>query len=841
VKSQVFRVALYRFGVTLRQRRGGYLAVVVLIALVGGLALGGVAGARRTQSSYSTYLASTNPSDLQLFTGFDNPSLGSSVGYNPAVAPKLARLPYVRRVETVAGFDGTIAGNITGAHPRLGPGEKPPVFEGTLGGEYSTQDRVHLVAGRLANPADPHEAVMNAQAAQELDVHLGSVIGLGLNSNAQESLINSPTGPSSLPATKVVSIKLVGIVVFPQNVVEDQYDALGSAEVLATPALTREIAPCCAYYADSALQLAGGTSHSATVVSEIIHSGVVPHGVITAVGFMTDAPAIASADRAIKPEGIALGVFGGLAGLAVLIIVGQIIGRQLRLRADELDTLRALGADPAMVTTDGMIGTLASLIIGSLLAVIVAVGLSPLFPLGPVGAVTPVSVAFDWTVLGLGFLSLVVVLGGVSLLLAYRQAPHRVHARERVPDRSSGIARAAAASGLPTPAVTGVRFALESGGGRDAVPVRSAIFGAVLAVLVVVATVTFGSSLNTLLSRPQLYGWNWNYMLLSGFSGDEDLPAGQTASLLAHDQRVVAASGVYFSRVRIDGQNIGVLGARPNAAVAPPILTGHGLEAKNQIVFGAETMAALHAHLGQTLEVSTGAKQPVRLVVAGTATLPAVLGLDMGNGAVIDYQLIPAPLRNAQGNTTPGPNAFLIDTRGGYSTANLNSLQQITQRINRTPVNQGSAGGTISVLRPTEIVNSGSIKAIPTILGAGLAAGAVAALSITLIASVRRRRRDLAVLKTLGLSGRQLATIVAWQSSVAVTIGTIVGVPLGIVAGRLLWDLFASGIHAVPAPSVPALAIVGIALGAIVLANIVAAIPGRIAARTPTAILLRAE
>jgi ABC-type antimicrobial peptide transport system permease subunit len=258
-------------------------------------------------------------------------------------------------------------------------------------------------------------------------------------------------------------------------------------------------------------------------------------------------------------------------------------------------------------------------------------------------------------------------------------------------------------------------------------------------------------------------------------------------------------------------------------------------------VFGAETMAALHAHLGQTLEVSTGAKQPVRLVVAGTATLPAVLGLDMGNGAVIDYQLIPAPLRNAQGNTTPGPNAFLIDTRGGYSTANLNSLQQITQRINRTPVNQGSAGGTISVLRPTEIVNSGSIKAIPTILGAGLAAGAVAALSITLIASVRRRRRDLAVLKTLGLSGRQLATIVAWQSSVAVTIGTIVGVPLGIVAGRLLWDLFASGIHAVPAPSVPALAIVGIALGAIVLANIVAAIPGRIAARTPTAILLRAE
>jgi ABC-type antimicrobial peptide transport system permease subunit len=198
-------------------------------------------------------------------------------------------------------------------------------------------------------------------------------------------------------------------------------------------------------------------------------------------------------------------------------------------------------------------------------------------------------------------------------------------------------------------------------------------------------------------------------------------------------------------------------------------------------------------------------------------------------------------LRNTQGDTVPGPNAFLIDTRGGYSATNLNSLQQITLAINRTPVNQGSAGGAISILRPTEIVDSGSIEAIPTILGAGLAAGAVAALSITLIASVQRRRRDLAVLKILGLFGRELATIVAWQSSVAVTIGAIVGVPLGIVAGRLLWELFASGIDAVPAPSVPALEVVAIALGALVLANIMAIIPGRIAARTRTALLLWAE
>jgi len=61
--------------------------------------------------------------------------------------------------------------------------------------------------------------------------------------------------------------------------------------------------------------------------------------------------------------------------------------------------------------------------------------------------------------------------------------------------------------------VVGVRFALESGRGRTAVPVRSALFGTVLAVALLVTTLGFSSGLHTLVSTPSLYGWNWNYML----------------------------------------------------------------------------------------------------------------------------------------------------------------------------------------------------------------------------------------------------------------------------------------------------------------------------------------
>ncbi len=118
--------------------------------------------------------------------------------------------------------------------------------------------------------------------------------------------------------------------------------------------------------------------------------------------------------------------------------------------------------------------------------------------------------------------------------------------------------------------------------------------------------------------------------------------------------------------------------------------------------------------------------------------------------------------------------------------------------------------------------------------------GAVA-LGFILGASVRRRRRDLALLKTLGFTQRQLSAAIAWQATMAAVIGVIVGMPLGIVSGRELWILFARSIDAVPDPTVPILSLILIGVGALVFANLVAVIPGRIAARTSTALVLRAE
>jgi hypothetical protein len=199
----------------------------------------------------------------------------------------------------------------------------------------------------------------------------------------------------------------------------------------------------------------------------------------------------------------------------------------------------------------------------------------------------------------------------------------------------------------------------------------------------------------------------------------------------------------------------------------------------------------------------------------------------------------------------PDPNLDGLDIdvvrlRNGVSPAvGLLSLQRIATKANEVmaadPEGQGDVYQVVGVQRPAEIVNYQSTGATPGILAAGLAVGAIVALGLTLATSVRRRRRDFALLKTLGFTRNQLAVSVAWQASVAVFVGIVVGVPVGIALGRWLWDLFARGIYAVPDPSVPVAEIVVVALGALVLANLVAAVPGHMAARTRTALVLRAE
>jgi ABC-type antimicrobial peptide transport system permease subunit len=211
----------------------------------------------------------------------------------------------------------------------------------------------------------------------------------------------------------------------------------------------------------------------------------------------------------------------------------------------------------------------------------------------------------------------------------------------------------------------------------------------------------------------------------------------------------------------------------------------------------------------------------------------------MGEGALLSSQLIPAADRDAVGNVPTGPEAIFVRLRPGVDRSK--ALDALNRMATSLTLSTNYGVEVQSVLRPAEIVNFRSMTTMPLFLGVALGIGATSALALTLVTSVRRRRRDLALLKTLGFTRRQLAAAVAWQSTVAVGIGVAIGVPVGLIVGRSLWNMFANEIHAVPEPIVPTLTIALISIGALLLANLVAAIPAQSAARTPATLLLRAD
>jgi ABC-type lipoprotein release transport system permease subunit len=110
-----------------------------------------------------------------------------------------------------------------------------------------------------------------------------------------------------------------------------------------------------------------------------------------------------------------------------------------------------------------------------------------------------------------------------------------------------------------------------------------------------------------------------------------------------------------------------------------------------------------------------------------------------------------------------------------------------------------------------------------------------------LLSGVRRRRRDFAVLKALGLRRSQLLRLVAWQASALAAAPVLAGLPLGLLVGRWAWLVFANSAGVGSAADVPAVLVLHIIPVTLILANLIAAGPGWTAARVRPALVLRSE
>jgi hypothetical protein len=809
----------------LRTRWRGWVVLVLLVGLAGGAVMTAAAGARRTSSAYPRYLRASHASDLLVsvagtgLTGYygalaRQPGvalLARGVGLNVQPADQAGRLDWAATTEAPAGRV-------------LGHGLDAP----------------RVLAGRLPRPDRAGEVAVDQIAAAALHLHVGSTLDMEALGNA--GLPGSGTGPGSAVPLRRLRERVVGILVT-RSSVDPVTDIDKVAFIQASPALSRQLGPGYRAFDGAFVKLAPGATVG--LVSREAQALTRRFPATQGQAYVDDESAqVATIERGIRPEAVALAIFALALACTALLIVGQAATRLLLSAAADNPVLAALGTTRGQLVAAALIEITVAGTAGAILAAGVAVAASPLMPIGAARLAEPdPGVSADWLVLSAGAVIIVVLLAARTLYPAWRLASVRgTAAREAAagPARRSWLAGWLAGAGAPVTMTTGAMLATEPGRGRSAVPVRAALAGTTLSVLAVTAAFTFGANLLHLVHSPRLYGQAWDAAIDLQFS--PILPA-QAQNLFGTNPGVTGWTYGYHGIIGINGHLVPAIGLTPGRGplISPTLLAGRPPRTSREIVLGSSTLHGLGLHVGQWVPVTVNGRQMQDRIV-GQAVFPnfgqgSFTPTDLGEGAettaaVLRQQAVPyggrpgfqvVLLRFARG---PGRGAAI--TRFRHSMAGFCSGVQQS-----TCVELGQ--------RPNGVTDYARIDGTPEVLAGLLAALGVAVLAQLAVVSGRRRRRDFAVLKALGLLRRQVSEVTAWQVSTLAGLALLIGLPLGVAAGRWSWQLFAAGLG-VPADASPPVTLLLVMVPAVlIIANAVALWPGRSAARVSPARVLRTE
>ncbi len=343
-----------------------------------------------------------------------------------------------------------------------------------------------------------------------------------------------------------------------------------------------------------------------------------------------------------------------------------------------------------------------------------------------------------------------------------------------------------AGTGAPVSVTAGVRLALEPGRGKTAVPVRSALAGTALSVLAVTAALTFGANLLHLVNTPRLYGQRWDAAIDLQFQSSA-ITRAAAAHRLAGLPGVVGWTLGYHGVVGIGGRVIPAIGltAGKGALVSPTLLQGRAPRDGREIVLGTTTLRQIGRQVGQWVTVTVN-RRPLRARIVGRAVFPnfgqgSFTPTDLGQGAQTTAPVLQAealPPDAPPGLAPPGYHFVLVRFAPGPDrAANLARFQRTMTAFCRT-VQQLTC--VVTDQHPAGVTNYASIDGTPAILAGLLAATGIAVLGQFIVVSGRRRRRDVAILKAVGMSRRQVGAITAWQAS------TVTGLAL-LAACRSVW------------------------------------------------------
>jgi putative ABC transport system permease protein len=796
-----------RLRAEMRSRWRATFALALLIAAAGGGILAGAAGSRRTASAFERLLRETRAADVLV-----NPDLGTE---SSVTIKEIAGLPQVADAAYIDGM-GLLAALPDGS-PDFEPEHSIIPLAAVDGKAGYTVERPKILRGRMPDRAREFEAFVNPAFVRQIGKDVGDRVTLLA---ADFSLAESGT---ELPPLEPVTFDIVGVGVFQSEIVIDEGFVNPSMQL--TPVFHQRHPMTRAGYWGALVRLEHGASDLAPF-REAVDALAGPD---EAIEYQTSVATATKVRDAVRPQSLALALFAAALAASAILLIGQGLGRQVFVESQEHPALHALGftrkdlfllsmARPALAVAAGVVG-----------AVVVAIAASPLMPIGPARLAEPhPGVSIDATVLGLGSLGLIVGLLGLAALPARRAS--RRH-EETTAVRTSAIAESLRSLSFGPSAITGVRFALEPGSGRSSLPVRTTLGATAIAVASVAAALTFAAGLDHLVKTPRLFGWDWDIAVAS------DLQPEQEAKLLNDDADVAVWSRMEVSRLNLDGNNVLAVGVSHSGSgyVHPTIADGREPRAGDEIALGGRTLRRLGVSVGDRVEASrddahASLRVVGRAVFPGLGTYPGADKTGPGDGAVVWLETL------HELGPRIGQSQNLVRLRPGVDAAAAQA--RLKKQLSQVSEEFAEAA---RVRHPAEIVNYGRVRTTPILLAAFLALLAIGSVAHALGTAVRRRRRDLALLKTFGFVRRQVRSTIAWQATTVAAVAVVLGVPIGIALGRWSWATLAGQLGAVVAPRTPAMAVAAVSLATVLISNAIAAFPARSAARTRPALVLRTE
>lgn len=772
----------------LRRRASGFLVAAVIVALAGGATLAAVAGARRSDSAYERYRSWARPAHITVGSGDVEPE---------------EFLKQLRAVEAAPWIDKAVHIRASGARLRGPNGKVFEPFEVQLLADQENLlardefEREKVLHGRHARPEATDEVTISFSTASLLGAELGDTI---------EVLDGDATAP--------VLVKVVGVVA--RSAEFPTVSGTSKPSVATTSGFLREHPEFFGTGDDSLLVRVrdGVTESELTTWFQVNAPGtaVFPSEVVV--------PAI---ERTIRIETVAWWLVAGLLALVFFVLVGQVLLRNAASRADDVAMLAVLGMTRRRIL---MLGAMRGAVIGAagaLVAVVVAILVSPLTPAGLARIAEPApGVRVDGRVLALGAVAIVLV-----AVLFGAGAAARAHALTRSQLRRH---HALPLPGAPTSVFTGLAFLFRPFQRRE-VNVTWTTIGSLCFVVATLVGVTLTlSSLSRVQHDDRLVGATWDaYVALS------EGPVAPDVVDAARD-RVARAPGVETATkgawVFVKGPDPDFVGVQvfddPNV-LAPAIAAGRVPTAAGEIAMGADEMKRFNAGLGDKVRLITDDEgHSTEVTIVGRSVLVPPLIYEAGPGDSI---------------ATNGATAWLMGLEDEVNLLLVHFASGADPEATLDAVRAAGGENVFIVTSAEQTVSDGirRVGTVPRSLVVVLVILGLVALVHLLLVSTRRRRLNIVVLRALGFTRGQVVTATVTQAVAVAVVAIAVGVPVGVLAGRVAWRWFADYLRVVPVVTVPGVVLAGV-IGTVFLAALVAAIPaGARAARLRPAQVLRTE